>query len=292
MKKIIMILIVALIAFNAMAQVVKEHAFNDQTSINIQMIRLENAGQKICLVNRIDSTSFRYVFYNLNYTEFRTISVNLAPLFIITAYNSPSLYISYIAQNVFDQDPDIDIMGQLTYYDNNNAEYAQVLVFHEDGSILFQSDVDNTNAWLCSSSATNSSLISSLTNTDAGAKMILDVYYFNEGAYSYDLYSLPGTLPTSIANPGLPDEEPGSMVNAYPVPARDVLHMDYMLNEGQRTGTIEITNAQGQIVKKIKVGDSRGIVSIPVAQYSDGVYTYKLNTSRGVSRSGKMMILK
>jgi Secretion system C-terminal sorting domain len=292
MKKVIIILMVASMTYNAMAQAVKEHAFDDQTSINIQMIRLENAGQKICLVNRIDSTSFRYVFYNLDYSEFRTISVNLNPIFIITDYNSPSLYISYIAQNVFDQDPDIDIMGQLTYYDDNNAEYAQVLVFHEDGSILFQSDVDNTNAWLCSSTATNSSLVSSLTNTDAGAKMILDVYYFNEGAYSYDVYGLPGTLPTSAANQGSSDEEPGNTLSAYPVPAREVVHMDYKLNEDQRTGTIEITNAQGQIVKKIQVGDSRGVVSIPVAQYSDGVYSYKLNTSRGVSRSGKMMILK
>jgi hypothetical protein len=281
----------AFIVQNAAAQVVKEHAFDDQASVGIQMVRLENAGQKMCLVNRVDSTSFQYVFYNLDYSEFITISVDLEPLFILSDYNSPSLYISYIAENVFDQDNDIDMLGQLTYYDNDFAEYAQVLVFHQDGSILFQSDVENTNAWLFSSTATNSTLISSLTNTDAGAKMILDVFYFNEGSYSFDVYSLPGTLPTSVANTGQSDEDPGNTLRAYPVPAREMVFMDYQLNEDQRTGTIEITNAQGQTVQKIRVGDSRSVLSIPVAQYSNGVYMVKLNTKRGVSRSCKLMIV-
>lgn len=291
MKKTAMLLTGALIAYNAAAQIAKEHAFEDQTSINIQMIRLENDGQKMCLVNRMDSTSFQYVFYNLDYSEFATISVDLDPLFIISDYHSPSLYISYISENVFDQDKDIDMMGQLIYYNSDYAEYAQVLLFHQDGSLLFQSDVENTNAWLCSSTATNSTMVSSLSNTDAGAKMILDVYYINEGTYSYDVYSLPGTLPASIADHGQLEEEPGITLSAYPVPAREVVHLDYQLNEDQRSGTIEITNAQGQIVQKIRVGDSRGVVSIPVTQFAGGVYTIKINTKRGVSRSGKMLIL-
>src|SRR4030042_4183368 len=119
----------------------------------------------MCLVNRMDSISYQYVFYNLDYSEFTTISVDLGPLFIVSDYNSPSLYISYIAQKVFDQDDDIDMMGQFTYYDDENAEYAQVLIFHQDGSALFQSDVENTNAWLFSSTAINSTIISSLPNT-------------------------------------------------------------------------------------------------------------------------------
>jgi hypothetical protein len=253
------------------------------------MIRLENAGQKMCLVNRIDSTAFQYVFYNLDYSEYTTISIDLDPVFFISDFNSPSLYISYIAENVFDQDNDIDMLGQLIYYDDNFAEYAQVLVFHQNGSILFQSDVENTNAWLFSSTATNSTIISSLTNTGAGTKMILDVYYVNDGLYSYDVYSLPGTLPASVA--GQAEEVPGNCLNAYPVPARDLVFMDYQLNEDQRTGTIEISNLQGKSIQKIRVNAGRGVVSIPVVQYSNGVYTYRLNTKRGVSRSGKIVIV-
>jgi hypothetical protein len=290
MKKIIIAMVAATMVYNAAAQVVFEHAFDDQASINIQIIRLENSGQKMCLVNRMDSTSYQYVFYNSDYSEYTTISVDLEPLFIISDYNSPSLSISYISENVFDQDNDIELMGQLTYYDDDNAEYAQVLVFHQDGGILFQSDVENSNAWLFTSIATNSTILSSLTNTGAGTKMVLDVYYFNEGQYSYDVYSLPGTLPTTLVRSGYSGDEQGIFLNAYPVPAREVVYMDYHLNEEQ-AGTIEISNAKGQTIQKIRVGDVRGIVSIPVAEYKDGVYMVKLNTRRGVSRSGKMVIV-
>jgi hypothetical protein len=62
-------MVAATMVYNAAAQVVFEHAFDDQTSINIQLIRLENGGQKMCLVNRIDSTSYQYVFYNLDYSN-------------------------------------------------------------------------------------------------------------------------------------------------------------------------------------------------------------------------------
>jgi len=290
MKKIVITIVAATMVYNAAAQVVFEHAFDDQTSINIQLIRLENSGQKMCLMNRIDSTSYQYVFYNLDYSEYATISVDLEPLFIISDYNSPSLSVSYISENVFDQENDIDLMGQLTYYDDDFAEYAQVLVFHQDGGILFQSDVENTNAWLFSSLTTNSTILSSLANTGTGTKMVLDVYYFNEGLYSYDVYSLPGTLPTTLARSGQSDAEQGIFLNAYPVPAREVVYMDYHLNEEQ-AGIIEIINSKGQTTQKIRVGDTRGIVSIPVAEYKDGVYMVKLNTRRGVSRSGKMVIV-
>jgi hypothetical protein len=61
-------------------------------------------------------------------------------------------------------------MGQLIYYNSDYAEYAQVLIFNQDGSILFQSDVENTNAWLYSSTATNSTIVSSLQIPMPGRK--------------------------------------------------------------------------------------------------------------------------
>jgi hypothetical protein len=292
MKKIYLLLTVAALMFlNASAQLEKEHAFDDQASINMQLIRLENEGQKFCLVNREDSIFYQYVFYNLDYSEFATISVNLGPLFIISDYHSPSLYISFIAENVFDLDNDIDMMGQLVYYDNDQAEYAQVLVFHQDGSVLFKSDVDNTNAWLFSSTAINSGIISSLTNSDAGAKMILDVYYFNEGAYSYDVYALPGNFPASVTRLFQTDGETGNYLYAYPVPARNAVFMEYQLHDGQTTGTIEISNEGGQLIQKIRVSGGRGGINIPVTDYKNGIYLYKLNTKRGVPRYGKMLII-
>jgi hypothetical protein len=253
---------------------------------------LENAGQKIVVINYIDSISYQCVFYNLDYTEFRTVSIELGPLFIISQYNSPLLDIRYIAESVFDQDNDIDILAQLTYYDDAYDEYAQVVVFHENGNTLFESDVDNSNAWLFNSSIANSSMISSLVNTETGAKMILDAYYFDEGLYSFDVYDLPGSLPSTIGDSRLPGEIAGNYLRAFPVPANEYINMDYKLTENQNSGIIEIVDEQGKTLQKIRIDANRGIVRVPVTHYNNGLYFYKLNTKRGASRTGKVVILK
>jgi hypothetical protein len=292
MSKYIGFICIIVLSANAAGQFTKEHAFNDQASVKIHMIRLENSGQKICVVNIPDSITYQYVFYNPDYTEFKTVSIDLGPLFIASDYNSPSLDVSYIAENVFDQDPDIDLLGQLIYYDDGGAEYAQVVVFNQDGSTLFKSDVDNSNAWLINSSVANSSLISSLSNTDEGAKMILDVDYFNEGLLSYDVYDLPGTLPSAIMDRGLTDESAGNYLRAYPVPANEFVDMNYQLAGDQNTGIIEIIDEQGKTIQRIRVNANRGTLRVPVNHYQNGSYIYKINTKRGVPRSGKMVIVK
>jgi hypothetical protein len=290
MRKVLWLIGLIIVFFNGSAQYVKEHAFNDQASVKIHMVRLENSGQKICVVNIPDSITYQYVFYNPDYTEFKTISIDLEPLFIASDYNSPSLDVSYIAENVFDQDPDIDLLGQLIYFDAGGAEYAQVIVFNQDGSTLFKSDVDNSNAWLINSSVANSSLISSLSNTDEGAKMILDVDYFNEGLLSYDVYDLPGTLPSAIMDRGLTDESSGNYLRAYPVPANEFVDMNYQLAGDQNTGMIEIIDEQGKTVQRIRVNANRGTIRVPVTHFQNGPYIYKINTRRGVPRSGKMIV--
>ena len=292
MKKILLLLNFSLVTYFSSAQIAKEHAFDDPSTIGISVITLENSGQKICVVNRIDSTSYQCIFYNTDYAEFKSISIDLDPLFIIPAYNSPSLIIRYITENVFDQDNEIEILAQLSYYDENYDEYAQVLVFNENGSTLFESDIENSNAWLLNSSVANSSIKASLTNTEAGAKMILDVFYFNEGTYSFDVYDLPGSLPLTAKDPKTFEETEGNYLRAFPVPAHEFMNMEYQLSGDQKTGEIEIIDEQGKTIQKIRVENNRGMVRVPVSQYSNGVYIYKLNTKRGIPRTGKVMIMK
>ncbi|MBN2275149.1 MAG: T9SS type A sorting domain-containing protein [Bacteroidales bacterium] len=292
MKRIIVFMSIMTGFFNVSAQLAKEYAFNDQASVNIHMVRLEISGKKICVVNRNDSISYECVFYNSDYSEYKTVSINLGPLFIVSDYCFPSLDVSYIAESVFDQDPDIDLLCQLTYYDGEDAEYAQVVVFNEDGSALFTSDVVNSNAWLINSSLANSSLISSLTNTGDGAKMILDVYYFNDGLFSYDVYDLPGILPSFATEHQLTGESVADCLRAYPVPSDEYVNIDYKLAGDQQAGFIVITDELGRTVQRVRVTTNRGTIRVPLASYKTGPYLYKANTSRGVSRSGKMMIVK
>lgn len=290
MRKVLGLFCLMAAVLNISAQYTKEHAFNDQASVKIHMVRLENSGQKICVVNIPDSITYQFIFYNLDYSEFRTVTINLGPLIIAAEYNSPSLDVSYIAENVFDQDPDIDLLGQVMYYDEGNAEYAQVVVFNQDGSTLFESDIENSNTWVINSSVANSSLVSSLTNTGEGAKMILDVYYFNEGLYSYDVYDLPGTLPSAVMDHWLTDEQAGNFLRAYPVPASEFVDLNFQLAGDQDTGIIEIMDAQGKSVQRIRVNANRGTIRVPVTNYPGGSYIYKIDTKRGVPRSGKMIV--
>jgi hypothetical protein len=292
MRKYTFLICLCAIFYSTSAQLNKTHSFDDQTSTGIQVVGLENEGQKYCVVNRVDSITYQCIFYNLDYSVFKTISIDLGPLFIVTNYNSPYLIIRYIAENLFDQDGDIDLLGQLTYYDNLNDEYAQVIVFHENGNTLFTSDIENSNAWLLNSSVANSTIHSSVTKTDAGAKLILDVYYFNDQVYSYDVYDLPGSVPSSLSETGLINELSGNYLKAYPVPAKDFVDMEYRLAENQKSGVIEIIDEQGKTLQKVRVDENKGVVRLPVTHYSNGLYYYKLNTRRGIPRSGKMIIMK
>lgn len=293
MKKFYLILLIAACSLTAFSQLTKEKAFNDEATINIFTINLENSGKKILLVNRIDSIHYEFVFYNPDYSSFKTVSINLNPMFIINNFNSPSLTLHYVAENVFDQDNDIDLLCQLTYYDEVDEEYAQVVVFNENGATLFESDVENSNAWVFSSAAGSSSIRSSLANTGDGVKMVLDVYYFETNTYSFDVYDLPGTLPSGEQELSIPQGEQGdNLLRIYPVPANEYLIMDYRLSDNQQNGEIEFIDQQGRSVHKIDIGGQNGSVRMPVSRFKNGVYSYKLNTRRGIPRTGKVIIAR
>ncbi|NJK87236.1 MAG: T9SS type A sorting domain-containing protein [Bacteroidales bacterium] len=193
---------------------------------------------------------------------------------------------AYITENVFDGDNDIDVMGQLLYYDSSDEPYAEVIVFNENGSILFESDVENSNAWLLNSNTVNSSVKASLVNTGSGAKMILDVYYFGEESYSFDVYNLPGSVPSYIQDRNMPSIS-GNQLRVYPVPADDFVNMEYNLSENQQSGVIEIVDAEGKTLQKIPVNSNKGSLRMPVSKYPQGVYYYSLKTKRGITKNRK-----
>jgi hypothetical protein len=291
MKKSALLIGLMIVLADVSAQIVKEHAFDDQTSISMQVIRLENSGQKICVVNRPDSITYECIFYNLDYTEYKTITIDLEPLFFVPAFNSPQLVVRYVSENVFDLDNDIELLCQLTYSDNNYDEYAEVVVFNDNGTPLFESDIENSNAWLMNSSIANGAVIPSLASTSEGTKLILDVFYFGLNQYSFDVYDLPGSLPSS-QNQGVLGELPGGYLRAFPVPAHDYVNLDYKLAGDQSSGEIEILDEQGKTLQRIRVEKNQGMIRVPVTNYNNGIYIYKLNTRRGVPRTGKVMIVK
>lgn len=288
MRRILHLLCLTLIIGGLQAQIIKEHAFDDQASVNIQIVRLENSGQKTCVVNQTDSVTYKCIFYNSDFTEYKTVNMALDHMIAITDYHSLSLEVDYISENTFDLDNDIDILCQFSYYNKNGELYAQVIVFNENGSVLFATDIDKSNAFLIRSSIANGAVLPSLVNTNEGTKMILDAYYIDEGKYSFDMYSLPGSVPTNLKNAGI---ESDNYLNAFPVPASDYVNMDYKLEGNQNSGEIEVIDQQGRTVQKIRVDKNQGILRMPVKNYSNGLYFYKLNSKRGAPRTAKVLVV-
>jgi hypothetical protein len=288
MGKFLFLLCLTLVMGDLCAQIVREHAFDDQASVNIQIVRLENSGQKTCVVNQVDSVNYQCIFYNSDYSEYKTVTMELDHLIAITDFNSPRLEVDYISENTFDLDNDIDLLCQFSYYNSNNDLYAQVIVFNENGSVLFATDIDNSNAFLINSSIANGSILSSLINTNEGTKMILDAYYINEGKYSFDIYSLPGSVSTNLKSAGV---ESDNYLNAFPVPASEFVIMDYKLAGDQNSGEIEVIDQQGRTVQRIRVDKNQDVLRMPVKNYSNGIYFYKLNSKRGAPRTAKVLVI-
>jgi hypothetical protein len=290
MKKIFSLIGLALLICPvSQAQITKQHSFDDQASVMIQQVKLGTPGKKYCLVNVIDSITYEYALYNSDYTAYKTITLNLGPLFATANYRSPDLKISYMADQMFDTDSDIDLLGELSYLDDNDDYYSQVIIFNENGSILFETDIQNTNAWLLGQTIANAPMAASLVTTPAGTRMMLDVFYFNEGLYKYDLYTIPGTLPTTLQNPKSGIEEGGEL-EAFPSPAAEAVTFRYSLPDGQSNGTIELTDNQGRTVKTLQVHDRQGTIKISISDLENGLYYSRINSRRGLPRTAKMLI--
>jgi hypothetical protein len=288
MRKILFVLCLTIVLGGLHAQIIKEHAFDDQASVNIQIVKLENSGQKTCVVNRMDSVHYQCIFYNSDFTEYKTVNMQLDHMISITDFNSPKLEVDYISENTFDLDNDIDILCQFSYYNSNNDLYSQVIVFNENGSVLFATDIDNSNAFLINSSIANGSIIPSLINTNEGTKMILDVYYINDGKYSFDMYSLPGSVATNLKSAVA---ESDNYLNVFPVPASDFVNMDFKLAGDQNSGEIEVIDQQGRTVQRLRVDKNQGTLRMPVKNFSNGIYFYKLNSRRGAPRTAKVLVV-
>ena len=60
----------------------------------------------------MDSVNYQCIFYNADYSEYKTVNLELDPLFAITNFISPFMRFNIISENTFDLDNDIDLLCQ------------------------------------------------------------------------------------------------------------------------------------------------------------------------------------
>ncbi len=291
MKKIPLLLgILWLTAMNANSQLTKEHTFSNQSSIDFQSIQLDKSGKKLMVINQQDSVSYELAFYNTDYSVFKEIQLDIDPLIIASNYSNVQLSIAYISENLFDTDNDIDLLCELSYNDEYNELYSQVIIFNADGSQIFASDIENSNAFLVFTSVTNSSLTSSMFVSD-GPKLVLDVYYFQENMYKYEIFSLPGNA-QALKYQELKSGETENSLKVYPNPARDNISLLYHFPKNNGDGFIKVYDNHGRLVKTISAPGGKGTIRMDISGYPSGQYIYKLGSRRGGPRTTKVHIAK
>ena len=99
--------------------------------------------------------------------------------------------------------------------------------------------------------------------------------------YYEDIYSLPGTLPTDIA-----DQTPGVNQNVFPNPAQEYIFIPLTLT-GNGNTTLRIFKLNGQLMDSKEIIGNVPSLRINVQSYPAGEYFYKYN-----NLSGKFVVTK
>lgn len=100
------------------------------------------------------------------------------------------------------------------------------------------------------------------------------------------VYNLPGQLNGTEAE--LSFTQP--TIHIWPNPTSAILNLSYELSENIDSGTLEIYNSQGQIIKTLRVNGKEGHLQIETAGYSHGLYHYKIFANNTCYPGGKFII--
>lgn len=280
MKKL---LFIALIAFgiNAKAQIVLVHTYNSAGQYNngknwqqLYIVKFEVDGDKFVFADKADKL---LRFYNLNHTQWKTISfanaTDLDPI-----YNTQNII--YISQHLFNTDDKIEFL----YVDESGGVSCVTQIINEDDSILFSA---NNQAPFLYASVPQAQM--PIYNTSAGTFMILSGYISDGNAY---VYSLPGTLSAAIheANQSLLVQS--SISNPYPNPTNNSTRIDYTFPDGVNEGEIVFYDLKGVELKRFRVDRTFDHLLLSTADLPAGTYFFQLQTSRQNSEGKKMVVIK
>ena len=89
--------------------------------------------------------------------------------------------------------------------------------------------------------------------------------------YVDEIYSLPGSIPSSISK-----LESLNMLPAYPNPTRAIINLPYVLEKGQ-TAVMRIYNINGQLSDQKEIDSSFDRILLNVESYHPGIYFYEYN---------------
>ena len=284
MKKLILICLLAIITLSSRqtlkAQITLEHTYDTASLLDgglggglnqLYMVTLEVEGMKYIKINY---SGYKIEMYNLDHSIFKIM--DLSPF--IAPYNI-DINLLFVSEHLFNTDDQIEYM--ICYEDSVGNFTWHTKIINESGNIIFSEDhqapvdvIDIPQKQF------------PIYNTPNGTKMILT----SDSSYKAFVYSLPGTLTTSIQpiNNTLGNQ---MLENIYPNPSNGNTTIEFNLPQGVTTGELLIYSMQGVELKRYRVDNTFHTLLLNNSEFHAGTYFYQLITSTGASGAKKMVVI-
>lgn len=243
MKKKLITLVFAILAFQLQSQINLEHKFNWLTySFNT------DAGIRYYLYN---STSSQLTIYNTDYSVFKTLTLSIP-----TGYTYYG--ISLISDKLFNTDNSIEFL--FSYYGNTTATlYQYCMILYDENLNVLKNFANGASAYTTSNNGVTKLIINCITPVSPSF------------TYSTEIYSLPGSVKSGVTSLNTSKIE-----TAYPNPAKTIIALPYVL-EKEQTSMIRIYKLNGQLVEQKQIDSTFDKVLLNVESYQSGIYLYEYN---------------
>ena len=297
MKNLIISISLLFCMAGAKAQITLEHYYQggapDYTN-PLRVLHFSSHGYMYEYFRQKSSTKGVIFLYNLNHSLYKTIDLTTTPP-IASGLN---FSIMYLSDSLFDTNP--STIEYMVFYQDSATFLPPVRIFNDLGSTLFSKDSVEP-GWVDGYRYNFYPSADPISYTPNGYKMILrsgsNLSSFDTGAY---IYSLPGALPCNECSNGvvLSSVSPigqgnnGSLMNAYPNPAKNSTTIDYKLPDGVNQGDIIFFDLQGREVKTFTVDGTFNSLLVSTADLAAGTYLYVLRAGGNYVGSKKMVIIK
>ncbi len=265
----------------ANAQITLDHSYSSNGNTPVHITTLENSGEKYVVYDPLLVTLY---LYNLNHSLWKSISIDTLSLGVSpnSGFGGDGVYISYIKENLFNLDNNIEFVWQY-YIALPPKNFAAII--NEFGSSIMVFDS-------CVIINGMEGFYQPIRNTSNGTKLITNNAFTSE----YKVYSLPGTLTcdpcSGVSGTFNPSNNAGRLPSkAFPVPTEKSITIQYELPKDSKSGTIEIYKVSGEQIEIISIGPAFNDITVPVSNYSGGVYLYTVKSADGsIVSTGKFIV--
>lgn len=289
MKRLLLLSAAIMIALGSSAQITIASTYTSYVSL----IKLEQSGYKYY------TTKQNLIkIYNTNHSLWKTIT--------IPAQTAPIQSISYISENTFDTDSQIEYLVSTFAMSIPNptstaaSSYtAKVTVYKENGNVLFSRDSAQCGYF---GIINPFGIAEGVFNDGTGTKLKVGIYDttgFSPMIIKYEIYDLPGTIPCiscSSATPnttGLSKSQTASSAAPifYPNPASNHVKINYQLPADYKKAYIRIQDPQGKLIESFEITSDFNDLLVP-ASYQNGLYLYTLEVDGSVIKTDKIIVDK